>query len=411
MGADFYDVLGTSADASQEDLKKAYRRRVREYHPDVNDSSNADAQFKLVRKAHDVLSSPVERKAYDRIGHRTYVDKHLDALPPLSVFPDIDASAASSSTSSNGSGGTTSGSGGSSMEGSGSSTGSRTSSSSSDGRNSSSSQSSTRTSTSSSSSSTARDSTSNKRRSSGSAANRSSARSEGRSSGSSSSQSSTDTASTATSGTTSRTGTSTSTDSDGASASAQTGRTGTTSQDAGSTTSETTSTSSARSTGGPRSAAQRRRRGLRRWYGVVVLSILGYFAGLGVYAGHQAATLLSTVTRLQSTPAATLTGAFPLSSPTAFALDPVIAGTVTAGAALLAGVVVLPLVVVTTVARFGRGIAWLYALGSLVPAATLAAWPVLPTATWLAVVGLVLAPLFGVGGFLVDVGRYLLATR
>lgn len=78
---------------------------------------------------------------------------------------------------------------------------------------------------------------------------------------------------------------------------------------------------------------------------------------------------------------------------------------------MLAGVVLLPVVVVATVARYGRGTAWLYALGSLAPALTLAAWPFVPTTTWLALCGLVLAPVLGVGGFLADVGRYLLATR
>lgn len=144
---------------------------------------------------------------------------------------------------------------------------------------------------------------------------------------------------------------------------------------------------------------------------MVVLAVLGYLAGLGVYAAPHAGTLQTTLAALLSAPAATAAGAFPLPSPAAFALEPVLAGAVTPGAALLAGTAVLPLVVVTTVARFGRGSAWLYALGSLAPAATLAAWPVLPTATWLAVVGLVVAPLLGVGAFLVDVGRYLLATR
>lgn len=144
---------------------------------------------------------------------------------------------------------------------------------------------------------------------------------------------------------------------------------------------------------------------------MVVLAVLGYFVGLGIYAAPHAATLQTTLGGLTSAPAATATGPFPLPSPTAFALEPVLAGTVTPGAALLGGTVVLPLVVVTTVARFGHGSAWLYALGSLVPAATLVAWPVVPTATWLAGVGLVLAPLLGVGGFLFDVGRYLLATR
>lgn len=64
-----------------------------------------------------------------------------------------------------------------------------------------------------------------------------------------------------------------------------------------------------------------------------------------------------------------------------------------------------------TVARFGRGSAWLYALGSIMPAAVLAAWPLASVPLWLALVGLVVLPMLGVGGFCFDVGRYLLATR
>ena len=111
---------------------------------------------------------------------------------------------------------------------------------------------------------------------------------------------------------------------------------------------------------------------------------------------------------------ATLLGAFPLSSPTAYLLDAARAaanGTPTAGLLLLAGTVLLPLVVLTTVGRFGRGAAWMYALPSLAPAACFGLWYVLTVPTWLALVGLVVLPILSGGGFLVDVGRYLRATR
>lgn len=144
---------------------------------------------------------------------------------------------------------------------------------------------------------------------------------------------------------------------------------------------------------------------------MVVLSLLGYLGGLGLYAAPHLTTLQATLLRLPASPVATLTSAFPLPSPVTFALSPIVLGTAAPGGALLAGVVVLPLVVVTTVARFGRGSAWLYALGSILPIATLAAWPMAPTPLWVALLGLVVAPLVGVGGFLFDVGRYLLATR
>lgn len=114
---------------------------------------------------------------------------------------------------------------------------------------------------------------------------------------------------------------------------------------------------------------------------------------------------------LPTTPVGTLTSSVPFAAPAASALAPVLDGVVTVEVALFAGVVLLPLVVVTTVARFGRGSAWLYAFGSVLPVATLGVWVLGPTPLWLALVGLVVAPFLGVGGFLADVGRYLLATR
>lgn len=124
-----------------------------------------------------------------------------------------------------------------------------------------------------------------------------------------------------------------------------------------------------------------------------------------------AAAIQDLVTQLMADPAGVLSAPFPLPSPTEFALSPVMTEAVTPGAALLTGVVVLPLVLVSTVARFGRGSAWLYAVGAIAPPVTLAVWPSIPAATWLALVGLLVLPLFGTVGFLADVGRYLLATR
>lgn len=63
-----YDTLGVSADASADEIKKAYRRLARELHPDVNPSAEAAEQFKSVTHAYDVLSDPEQRQRYDMGG-------------------------------------------------------------------------------------------------------------------------------------------------------------------------------------------------------------------------------------------------------------------------------------------------------------------------------------------------------
>jgi molecular chaperone DnaJ len=63
--ADHYDVLGVTRDASDADIKKAYRRLARELHPDVNPSPDAAEKFKDVTHAYDVLSDPEQRRRYD----------------------------------------------------------------------------------------------------------------------------------------------------------------------------------------------------------------------------------------------------------------------------------------------------------------------------------------------------------
>jgi molecular chaperone DnaJ len=66
---DYYDVLGVPRSASGEELKRAYRRLARQYHPDVNKSADAEERFKEVSEAYEVLSDEQKRTAYDRFGH------------------------------------------------------------------------------------------------------------------------------------------------------------------------------------------------------------------------------------------------------------------------------------------------------------------------------------------------------
>lgn len=66
---DYYKILGVSRSASQDDIKKAFRRLAREHHPDVTrDKSGSDAKFKSINEAYAVLGNPENRKKYDRLG-------------------------------------------------------------------------------------------------------------------------------------------------------------------------------------------------------------------------------------------------------------------------------------------------------------------------------------------------------
>ena len=65
---DYYDVLGINRNASQDDIKSAFRSLAREYHPDVNKSHDAEERFKEINEAYGVLSDPDKRAAYDRFG-------------------------------------------------------------------------------------------------------------------------------------------------------------------------------------------------------------------------------------------------------------------------------------------------------------------------------------------------------
>ena len=72
MTEDFYDALGVSRDASEDEIKQAYRKKAAEYHPDVSDAEDAEEKFKKVKKAKEVLTDEEKRQAYDRMGHERF---------------------------------------------------------------------------------------------------------------------------------------------------------------------------------------------------------------------------------------------------------------------------------------------------------------------------------------------------
>ena len=75
MGKDYYKILGVARDADAKEIKGAFRKLAKKYHPDQNDSPEAAGKFKEINEAFSVLSKPDKRRQYDQVG---YDGSHAD---------------------------------------------------------------------------------------------------------------------------------------------------------------------------------------------------------------------------------------------------------------------------------------------------------------------------------------------
>jgi molecular chaperone DnaJ len=91
--SEFYDLLGVARDASETDIKKAYRKLAMEFHPDRNPAPEAEARFKEITEAYEILRDPQKRAAYDRYGKAGvggaaggFGFHHVDLTEALNIF-------------------------------------------------------------------------------------------------------------------------------------------------------------------------------------------------------------------------------------------------------------------------------------------------------------------------------------
>ena len=89
MSKDLYNVLGIHKTASDKDIKKAYRKLAFDYHPDKNNSDDAQHKFKEIGEAYEILSNKDKKKMYDQFGYNWIQDNEIPIINPLELFQSI----------------------------------------------------------------------------------------------------------------------------------------------------------------------------------------------------------------------------------------------------------------------------------------------------------------------------------
>jgi len=87
MSENYYDLLGVPQAASQDEIKKAYRKKALQYHPDRNQGNKeAEENFKKISEAYEVLSDENKRSHYDRVGHDAFGNYHSNYNSPFDIY-------------------------------------------------------------------------------------------------------------------------------------------------------------------------------------------------------------------------------------------------------------------------------------------------------------------------------------